>query len=202
MPRKIQRNTSTSLTKSSGRSELAITDRGAGMLAAGYAYGQTVQAAATVYAATANVVATTVHSLAECGKAYFNYLEECQRTRQAEIWSATVIAEARERTRQMEIHAVALIADAEEQTRRVKIQTEVTREQIRDTQDARAARMEVVRSFLSEHHRLHKLLISQSGSGLKNLSPDQRVHLTESRDDVLQRLRELESAIASLSNGL
>lgn len=172
------------------------------MLAAGYAYGQTVQAAATVYAATAQAVASTVHSLAECGKAYFNYLEECQRTRQVEIWSATVIAEARERTHQMEIHAAALIADAEEQTRRVKIQAEVTKEQIRDIQDARGARMEIVRAFLNEHHRLHKLLISQSASGLKNLSPDERVHLTESRDSVLQRLRELESAIAALANGL
>ena len=191
-----------SLTRSSGHSEFAIGDRGAGMLAAGNAYGQTVQSAATVYAATANVVASTVHSLAECGKAYFNYLEECQRTRQVEIWSATVIAEARERTRQMENHAAALIADAEEQTRRVKIQANITKEQIRDTKDARAARMEIVRAFLNEHHRLHKLLINQSGSGHKNLSPDQRVHLTETRDNVLQRLRELESAIASLANGL
>lgn len=203
MPRKIQRTSSTSLSKpSSPRTELAITDRGAGMLAASYAYGQTVQAAATVYAATANLVATTVQSVAECGKAYFNYVEECQRTRQVEIWSATVIAEARESTHQMEIQAAALIFDAQEQTRRIEIQAEITKDQIHDTQAAREARMEIVRTFLGEHHNLNKLLIDQSGSGIQNLSVEERVHLAKYRDDGLQRLRELEFAITSLANVL
>ena len=203
MPRKIQRTDSHSLSKTSAsKKELAVTDLGVGMLAASYAYGQTVQAAATVYAATANLVATTVQSLAECGKAYFNYIEECQRTRQVEIWSATVIAVAREQTQQMEIQAEALIFDAREQTRRIEIHAEITREQIRDTQAARDARMEIVRTFLDEHHRLHELFINQRESGLQNLSVDERVHLSKYRDDVLQRLRELESAIASLAHTL
>lgn len=213
MPRKIQR-------ASALRPQLAITDRGAAILAIAHLGAETTKAAAQVYTATANVLATTVQSLAECGKAYFSYLEECQRTRQVEIWSSTVIAEAREHTRrieiqavvlmrqaqehtrQMEIQAAVLIRQAQEHTRQIQIQADVTLQQLSDTQSSREARMEVVRTFLSEHHRLHELLIHQSGSGMQNLSVEERVHLTKYRDEVLQRLRELEAAITSLVNSL
>jgi len=207
MPRKIKRS---SLMSSP---QLAITDKGAAILSVGHATAETVKAtgqvtaetvkaAAQVYTATANLVATTVQSMAECGKAYFNYLEECQRTRQVEIWSYTVSATAREHTHQLEIQAKALVLDAREQTRHVEIQAEITMEQLQNVQAARSARMEIVRTFLDEHHRLHELMIHQSSSGLQNLSVDERVHLTKYRDDVLQRLRELESAITTLGNTL
>ena len=203
MPRKIPRSSSTSLSKiSQSGAGFPISGRPSEMLAASIAYGQTVQAAAVVFAASANLVASTVKSLAVCADAFFNYLAECQRTRQVEIWSVTVIAEARERTRQMEIQAEALIFAASQETRRVEIEASVTMEQLRDTQEAREARMEIVRNFLDQHHRLHQVFISQSEWGLRNLTVDERVNLTKYRDAMLQRLRDLESAIASLANTL
>ena len=89
MPRKIQRS-----SPSSPAPQLAITDTGAAYLAIAHLGAETTKAAAQVYSATANLVATTVQSLAECAKAYFNYLEVCERTRQVEIWSATVLADS------------------------------------------------------------------------------------------------------------
>jgi hypothetical protein len=69
MPRKIQRQSS-----SAPAPQLAITDRGAAILAVTHLGAETTKAAAQVYTATANLVATTVQSLAECAKAYFNYI--------------------------------------------------------------------------------------------------------------------------------
>ena len=160
------------------------------------------QAYASIVVAQTQLVTETVKSLAECFKAYCGYMAECQKTRQVEIWSATVLADAREHTHRIEIQAEALILEAREQTRRVQIQAEITREQLNDTRAAREARMEIVRTFLGEHHRLHELLIHQSGSGVQNLSVEERVQLTKCRDEVLQRLRELESAITSMANAL
>ena len=179
MPRKIQRS-----SPSSPAPQLAITDTGAAYLAIAHLGAETTKAAAQVYSATANLMATTVQSLAECAKAYFNYLEECERTRQVEIWSATVLAEAREHTRRIEIQATVILR------------------QLDDVKSSRDARMGVVRTFLGEHHRLHELFIHQSSNGLQNLSIEERVHLTKARDEVLQRLRELESSITTIANAL
>jgi len=179
MPRKIQRSGSITAAP-----QMVITDSGAAILALGHAAAEISKAQAQIYTASAMLLATTVQSLAECSKGYFNYLEACQRTRQVEIWSYTVIAEAREHTRQIEIQA------------------EIVLRQLEDVQSSREARMEVVRTFLGEHHRLHELFIHQSGSEIQNLTIEERVHLTQSRDLVLQRLRDLESALASLANAL
>ncbi len=179
MPRKIQRS-----SPSSPAPQLAITDAGAAYLAIGHLGAEATRAAAQVYSATANLMATTVESLAECARAYFNYLEECERTRQVEIWSATVLAEAREHTRRIEVQAAVVLR------------------QLDDTRESRNARMEVVRTFLGEHHRLHELFIHQSSNGLQNLSVEERVHLAKTRDEVLRRLRELETSIATITNAL
>lgn len=178
MPKKIQRYSPSTATTA------GISDRGAAILAVGHVTAETVKAGAEVYKATANLISTTVQSLAECGKAYFNYLEECQRTQQIQIWSATVIAEAREHTRHIEFQAQVLLR------------------RLDDVKASRDARMEVVRTFLDEHRRLHDLFIHQNATGLVNLSVDHRVHLTQSRDEVLRRLRDLELAIGSLASSL
>lgn len=178
MPKKIQRYSPSSVTPP------GISDRGAAILTVGHVTAETVKAGAEVYKATANLISTTVQSLAECGKAYFNYLEECQRTRQIQIWSDTVIAEAREHTRRIEIQAQVLLSSLE------------------DVKASRDAKMEVVRTFLGEHRRLNDLFIHQSNRGLANLAVDQRVHLSETRDELLRRLRDLELAISSLAASL
>lgn len=164
--------------------------------------GMTAQAAATVYAATANMVSTTVRSLADCATAYTNYAAECQRTRQIEIWSSTVLDEARERTRQMEIQAEAFVNAAREQTRRVEMLAEETIVQVRDVQAAREARMEIVRSFLDQHRHLHSLFNSRNESSTSNLSIEERTTLNDYRDSVLQRLRELEAVLGELAKTL
>ena len=206
MPRRISRENSTNLSKREpARVDIQLSNSGAIALGAGamtIGVGMTAQAAATAYAATVNLVATTVHSLAECATAYMNYAAERQRTRQVEIWSYTVLAEARERTHQLEIQAQAMVLAAREETRRIEINAELTVAQIRDTQAAREARMEIVRSFLEQHQQLNRLFLQQSESGIQNLSIDERVTLTKYRDDVLQRLRELETALGSLAKTL
>ena len=110
MPRKINRNQSkippATQQSSSG---IDVSDGSIMMLGVG----MTAQAAATAYAAKANLISTTIHSLAECGTAYLNYAAECQRTRQVQIWSSAVLGEARERTRQIEIQAEAMVTAAE-----------------------------------------------------------------------------------------
>lgn len=173
---------------------------GAGAMTIGV--GMTAQAAATVYAATANLVSTTIHSLAECATAYTNYAAECQRTRQVEIWSYTVLEEARARTRQMEIQAEALVTTAREQTRRVELRAEATILQVRDVKAAREARMEIVRSFLDQHRHLHSLFTSRNESAIGNLSIEERTTLGECRDSTLQRLRELETVLGELAKTL
>jgi hypothetical protein len=157
---------------------------------------------ATAYAAKVNLVATTVHSLAECAKVYANYAAECQRTRQVEIWSHTVIEEAREQTRQMEIQAEAMVRAVLEQTRSIESNAEITLAQLDDVRAARDARMELVRSFLKQHHELNRFFLQQTESGIQNLSIDERVTLSKYREEVLQRLRELESALGSLAKTL
>ena len=179
MPRKLQRNNTNSPSP-----QMVLSDRGAAILVAGHLGAETIKAGAQVYTATAQLMASTVQSLAECSKAYFNYLEECQRTRQVEIWSYTVIAEAREHTRQIEIQAAAVLA------------------QLQAAKSSRDARLEVVRSFLHEHHRLHELFIHQGGKNIQNLTIDERMHLTKCRDEVLQRLRDLELSITTIANAL
>lgn len=178
---------------------MPLTDRGAAILTVGHLGAETIKAGAQVYTATANLMATTVQSLAECSKAYFNYLEECQRTRQVEIWSYTVIAEARERTRRIELESKSLIRLAQEHTRQIEIQADITRQQLTNVQDTRESRMEIVRTFLDEHHKLNKLFMDHSGSRTQNLSVEERVQLAKYRDEILQRLRDLESAITSLA---
>lgn len=173
---------------------------GAGAMTIGV--GMTAQAAATVYAATANLISTTVKSLADCATAYANYAAECQRTRQVEIWSHTVLEEARERTRQMGMQAEAFVTAAREQTRRVEVRAEVTIIQVKDVQAAREARMEIVRSFLDQHRHLHSLFNSRNESASGNLSIKERTTLGEYRDSVLQRLRELETVLGELAKTL
>ena len=206
MPKRINREQSTELTDRRGsRYDIEISNAGLGAVGIGMAslgVGMTAKAAAEVYSATANMVATTVHSLATCAAAYANYVAECQRTRQVEIWSYTVLKEARERTHQMEIQAEAMVLAATEQTRRVELNAEITVAQIRDTQAARDARMEIVRSFLEQHQQLNRLFLQQNESGIQNLSIDERVTMNKYRDDVLQRLRELEVALGSLAKTL
>ncbi|NJK91584.1 MAG: hypothetical protein HC904_07025 [Blastochloris sp.] len=179
-----------------------ISDRGAVILTVGHVTAETAKAGAEVYKATANLISTTSQSLAECGKAYFNYLEECQRTHQIQIWSNTVIAEAREQTRRAEISSETAIAEAREQTRQIEIQAQLVLEHLTDIKASRDAKMEVVRSLLDEHRRLNQLFMSQTAMGIGNLPIDDRVHLAELRDEVLQRLRDLEAAITSLTASL
>ena len=206
MPKKINRNQSSELyVPQTSRTDIQISNSGAMMLGAGamtIGVGMTAQAAATVYSATANLISTTVKSLADCATAYANYAAECQRTRQVEIWSHTVLEEARERTRQMEIQAEAFVTAAREQTRRVEVRAEVTIIQVKDVQAAREARMEIVRSFLDQHRHLHSLFNSRNESAIGNLSIEERTTIGEYRDSVLQRLRELETVLGELAKTL
>lgn len=206
MPRKINRNQSTELSAPrESVTDIQISNSGAMMIGGGammIGVGMTAQAAATVYAATANLVSTTVRSLADCATAYANYASECQRTRQIEIWSSTVLEEARERTHQMEIQAEAFVAAAREQTRRVELQAEATIIQVRDVEAARQARMEIVRSFLDQHRQLHEIFISRNESAIGNLSVEERTTLGEYRNSTLQRLRELEMVLGELAKTL
>lgn len=206
MPRKINRNQSTELSApKESRTDIQISNSGAMMLGGGammIGVGMTTQAAAIAYAATANLISTTVHSLAECAVAYANYAAECQRTRQIEIWSYTVLEDARERTRRMEIQAEALVTAAREHTRKVELQAEATIIQVKDVEAAREARMEIVRSFLDQHRHLHSLFNSRNESAIGNLSIEERTTLGEYRDSVLQRLRELETVLGELAKTL
>ena len=197
MPRKIKRDTSKQIVPA-GMPPVAGGEIGGIMIGAG----MITQAYASVVVAQTQLITETVKSVAECFKDYCNYMAECQKTRQVEIWSATVLAEARERTHQIEIQAQAFVLEAREQTRRVEIQAEITRDQLGNVREARQAKMEIVHAFLGEHHRLHEILIHQSSSGIQNLAIEERVHLTKRRDEVLQRLRELESAITSMASAL
>tara|TARA_R110002096_G_scaffold233047_1_gene423002 strand:+ start:500 stop:1099 length:600 start_codon:yes stop_codon:yes gene_type:complete len=199
MPRKINRSQAKKVpAQSESRTDIQVSNSGVMMLGVG----MTAQAGAMVYAATANLVSTTVNSLAECGKAYINYAAECQRTRQIEIWSDAVLTEARERTRQMEIQAESLVTAAREQTRRVELQSEATILQVKDVEAAREARMEIVRTFLDQHRHLHEIFMSRNESALGNLAVEERVTLGEYRDTVLQRLRELEGVLGELAKTL
>ena len=199
MPRRISRSSSRSLIKSGSSSN----NLGSGGLIAGaYVIGQTANAAAVAFTAAAGLVGKTVDSLGRCVEAYFGYLAECQRTRQIEIWSDTVIAEARERTYQIEAMARALIADAEAFTRQVEANAEVAIAGYQDAHATRNARMEVVRSFLSEHHRLHEIFTTQVQEAGRNLTVQQRLQLTEHRGELLQRLRDLEISISQLANAI
>ena len=206
MPKKINRDQPAELAVSAERrydiqvSNVGLAAIGIGMTS--LAVGMTAKAAADVYSSTANLVSTTVRSLADCATAYANYTTECQRTRQVEIWSETVLEEARERTHQMEIWAEAYVAEAREQTRRVELQAEVTILQARDVEAARAARMQIVRSFLDQHHHLHGLFNSRNESAIGNLSIEERTRLGEYRDTTLQRLRELEAVLGELAKTL
>jgi hypothetical protein len=206
MPKRINREQSTELSKpSENRYDVQISNAGLAAVGIGMTslgVGMTAKAAAEVYSSTVNLIATTVHSLAECATAYANYAAECQRTRQVEIWSYTVLEEARERTHQMEVHAKAMVLAAREQTRRVELNAEITVAQIRDTQEARNARMEIVRYYLGEHQKLNRIFLQQNESGIQNLSIDERVSLTKYRDDVLGRLRDLETALGTLAKTL
>jgi hypothetical protein len=206
MPRKINRNPSTELSvRRESRTDIQISNSGVMMLGGGammIGVGMTAQAAATVYAATANLIGTTIRSLADCATAYANYAAECQRTRQIEIWSWTVLDEARERTRQMEIQAEAIVTAAREHTRRVELRAEATIIQVKDVEAARAARMEIVRSFLDQHRHLHSLFNTRNESALGNLSIEERTTLGAYRDSVLQRLRELETVLGELAKTL
>lgn len=206
MPKRINREQSKELSKpSEKRHDVQISNAGLVAVGAGLTslgVGMTAKAAAEVYSSTVNLIATTVHSLAECATAYANYAAECQRTRQVEIWSCTVLEEARERTHQMEIQAKAMVLAAKEQTRRVELNAEITVAQIHDTQAARDARMEIVRSFLTEHQKLNRLFLEQNESRIQNLSIEERVSLTRYRDDVLLRLRDLETALGTLAKTL
>ena len=169
-------------------------------VAGAYVLGEAARATATAFSAAASIVASTSNSLARCAEAYFGYLAECQRTRQVEIWSATVIAEARERTAQVQAMADALIAEAEAFRAEVEANAEVAMAQIQDTRAARDARMEIVRGFLAEHQRLHEIFTQHvQGSG-ENLSVQQRMQLTEYRGELLQRLRELELALSNVAH--
>jgi len=162
--------------------------------------GETAKAAGMAFSAAASMVASTTNSLSRCAEAYFGYLAECQRTRQVQLWSATVIAEARERTAQIEAMAEALIADAEAFRSTVEANAEATIAQVQDSRAARDARMEIVRSFLSEHHRLHDIFTQQVQGSVNNLSVEQRIRLTEHRAELLQRLRELELALSNIAH--
>jgi hypothetical protein len=206
MPKKINRNQSTELSvPRESTSDIQISNSGFVMVGGGammIGVGMTAQAAATVYAATANLISTTVNSLAQCATAYANYAAECQRTRQVEIWSYTVLEEARERTRQMEIQAEAFVTAAREHTRRVELRAEATIIQIKDVQAARASTMEIVRPLLDQHQHLHSIFIKGSESAIGNLSIEERTTLGEHRALVLQRLRDLETVLVELAKTL
>ena len=197
MPRKISRSSSRSLVKSG--SKLPAPMRGDRVVAGAYVLGEAAKATATAFSAAASMVASTTNSLARCAEAYFGYLVECQRTRQVEIWSATVIAEAQERTAQVEAMAEALIAEANAFRATVEANAEVAMAQIQDTRAAREARMEIVRGFLAEHQFLHEILMQQMQGSADNLSMQQRMRLTEHRAELLQRLRELELALSNVA---
>jgi hypothetical protein len=198
MPRKIPRSSSRSLVKSG--SKLPSLRSGSGLAAGAYVLGETARATATAFTAAASMVASTTNSLSRCVEAYFGYLVECQRTRQVQIWSDTVIAEARERTAQVEAMAAALIADAQAFRRSVEANADVAMAQIQETRAARDSRMEIVRSFLSEHHRLHEIFTQQVQVAADNLSVQQRLRLTEYRAELMQRLRELELALSNVAH--
>jgi hypothetical protein len=206
MPRKISRQQTTELsTPRESRYDIEISNSGLAAIGVGMtslAVGMTAKAAADVYSSTANLVATTVRSLADCATAYANYATECQRTRQVEIWSYTVLEEARERTHQMEIQAEALVSAAREQTRRVELQAEATIIQAKEVQEARQARMEIVRYFLDQHNKVHASFTTGNETALGNLSIEERTTLVDHRDTVLKRLRELEMVLSELAKTL
>ena len=60
--------------------------------------------------------------------------------------------------------------------------------------------MEIVRSFLAEHHRLNEIFTLQIQGSADNLSVQQRMRLTEHRAELLQRLRELELALSNVAH--
>ncbi len=184
MPRKISRQQTTELsTPRESRYDIEISNSGLAAIGVGMtslAVGMTAKAAADVYSSTANLVATTVRSLADCATAYANYATECQRTRQVEIWSYTVLEEARERTHQMEIQAEAA----------------------KEVQEARQARMEIVRYFLDQHNKVHASFTTGNEAALGNLSIEERTTLVDHRDTVLKRLRELEMVLSELAKTL
>ena len=206
MPKKINRDQPTELSvPAEKRYDIQVSNAGLAAIGIGMsslAVGMTAKAAADVYSSTANLVSTTVRSLADCATAYANYATECQRTRQVEIWSYSVLEEARESTRQMEIQAEAFVAAAREQTRRVELKAEATIFQVKDVEAAREARMEIVRSFLDQHRHLHTLFISRNESAIGNLSINERITLGEHRNSTLQRLRELETVLGELAKTL
>jgi hypothetical protein len=206
MPKRINREQSTELSKPrENRYDVEISNAGLAAVGVGMTslgVGMTAKAAAEIYSSTANLVATTVHSLSQCATAYANYAAECQRTRQVEIWSYTVLAEAQQKTRQMAIKANAMLSAAIEQTRVVELNAEVAIAQIQETQAARNARMEIVRSFLTEHQHLNRLFLQQNETGIKNLSVEERTTLAKYRDEVMQRLRDLETALSTLARTL
>ena len=206
MPKKINRDQPAELAVSAERrydiqvSNVGLAAIGIGMTS--LAVGMTAKAAADVYSSTANLVSTTVRSLADCATAYANYATECQRTRQVEILSYTLLEEARERTHQMVVWAEAYVAAAREQTRRVELKAEATIIQVKDVEAARQARMEIVRYFLSEHRRLNEIFTSRNEAAIGNLSIEERTTLGEYQNTTLQRLRELDAVLGELAKTL
>jgi len=148
---------------------------------------------------TAQVVAGAVQSLLECGKAYFNYLEQREITYRMEIWSRSVIETAREKTRQMEIQSRQLVAVAQEKTRQVESNAQQALAEIQDRQQAREARMEVVRGFTDLRQEYEKQFWKVTEDARRNLSVEERVYLNRERDVFKQRLLELDTALVNLA---
>lgn len=203
MPKKLIRGNAGTLVPTSARSSgMAISTTGAGLIATGYVVGQTAKGVSSIVTATVELVGTTIESVATCVNAYFNYLEECQRTRQVEIWSHTVIMETREHTKQLEIQKEQLVFIAIQETRRIESNAEITSQQIKEVQEIRRQKAQIINVLLNQHNQLHTAFLDQASSGSQNLSLDERVRLEGLRSDIINRLQDLERTVASLAQTL
>ena len=148
---------------------------------------------------TGHAVAGAVHALLDCGRAYLNYLESRETTRRMEIWSDTVIQEARETTRRMEIQAEAMVAIAREHSRGMELNAQAAQGEIWDRRESRDARMKIITDFMDARRDYEALFLEACGHCRGNISVEERMFLNRERDVMHQRLKDLDTAVASMS---
>jgi hypothetical protein len=116
-----------------------------------------------------------------------------------EVWSHTVIEQARERTREIEAQARAFVAVAQERRREVEIGAEVTLAEIEDRRDARAAKLSILHALMEDRKACESLFRELASTSVGNLAVEDRIFLNRQRDMLQQRLRDMESSIGTIA---